>query len=1084
MTAIPAPLTEAGSACGEQSSSSSTGDGISSNMHKNNNNNNDNTATTAAASICWGQHLAPQDASYASRKLRRQGCLFFLRELFNMVRTSLQQNAKDDFYAMIVLMDVNLYDHLLHKTFFNYNASQMSPSPERHYRGNVQHHCHQQQDKSPIHHYDDSNLATSNTAHRTPVEVVNLLSLLGAILSDPCSPVDGKRQHSHCGMSCVTERGAALDILGSIAMHDASLVRSHCLEDVRNCGERPAKPKPMYPTSTTTENNSASSYLTFDRNTMEFDRNNSIEGNSSFGSRGGDSKNATEVLFECGSDDLLLSLLRLLAVEIDAGLLLQASEILRIILDTEMMGMENQQQQQQQNPNQNQNNNNNAQQQQQQGNNNGVMGNVAGGNMAQNNGINNALHPDENELQMAMLANEHGAPNTGQQQQQHNAAPHLQHHDPEPQPMQHQINPFLTLFYEYYVHWLVMPFQYTISYPCVIVPHDWKKKQLKNRQRMSHQYHSQKYSVSPENIPKRVAKIIVPPCAVRFSFSIELLCFCVRAHPHRMKFFVLRSRVLGSVLRILSPQSPPHANSHYKRGVLGNNTCTNKNGSVGNQQYTPQQQQPYINGSVARTRLRNSHHFNNSNNNNSIIHSSPFGNASNDRCLKLAALRFLRSVIHVRDEFYNRHIVQHNLFEPVFDAFRRNPVGDNLVSSSIIEMCDYIRTDNIRTLLDYIVTRFVLPNNNKNNHQQHSHHPHRTSSSPTSSPSNNDQQQQRSSKQHHRHRQRKYRQGSREHHHAVSVLEELAAPYVDTFSLLRQKYEENKRGLSGGMLGGGGGNRGGNYGLSSPHSFMIDDQDENDYHHGNRRYYNRNDNTSSVQQQQDSQQQQQNIGVNVEGGDGPSSHSAQHRLILNKKVLDDQRKFRERDDEDSYFNEDDDDDDDDDSYHQQQQIQRHSQQQHQQSGNIASPQQRPHSPPPSPPPQRIGIASPQASSPTGEDGNGGSNDRRQFLLDHVSVETSVLSQQLSLPLSPPSTPSPPGTINLREQQMSSNLLDTVTKPIDLSFTATAKTAVSSLNPILTVDGCAAMSIITSSSSPPPSPPSATATSTQSPLHSR
>ena len=61
-----------------------------------------------------------------------------------------------------------------------------------------------------------------------------------------------------------------------------------------------------------------------------------------------------------------------------------------------------------------------------------------------------------------------------------------------------------------------------------------------------------------------------------------------------------------------------------------------------------------------------------------------------DRCLKLAALRFLRAVLSVRDEFYNRHIVQHDLFKPVFDAFRDNPVGDNLVSSAIIDMCDFV----------------------------------------------------------------------------------------------------------------------------------------------------------------------------------------------------------------------------------------------------------------------------------------------------------------------------------------------------------------------------------------------------------
>ena len=48
--------------------------------------------------------------------------------------------------------------------------------------------------------------------------------------------------------------------------------------------------------------------------------------------------------------------------------------------------------------------------------------------------------------------------------------------------------------------------------------------------------------------------------------------------------------------------------------------------------------------------------------------------------------RLLRSVLSVKDEFYHRHIVQYNLFLPVFDLFRFISVGDNLVSSAILEV--------------------------------------------------------------------------------------------------------------------------------------------------------------------------------------------------------------------------------------------------------------------------------------------------------------------------------------------------------------------------------------------------------------
>ena len=59
----------------------------------------------------------------------------------------------------------------------------------------------------------------------------------------------------------------------------------------------------------------------------------------------------------------------------------------------------------------------------------------------------------------------------------------------------------------------------------------------------------------------------------------------------------------------------------------------------------------------------------------------------------------------VKDEFYHRHIIQHNLFAPVFAAFRTNPVGDNLVSSAIVEMCDFIHRENITSLISHIVTK-------------------------------------------------------------------------------------------------------------------------------------------------------------------------------------------------------------------------------------------------------------------------------------------------------------------------------------------------------------------------------------------
>ncbi|MCL4133164.1 UNVERIFIED_CONTAM: hypothetical protein GTU68_012344, partial [Idotea baltica] len=74
--------------------------------------------------------------------------------------------------------------------------------------------------------------------------------------------------------------------------------------------------------------------------------------------------------------------------------------------------------------------------------------------------------------------------------------------------------------------------------------------------------------------------------------------------------------------------------------------------------------------------------------------------------LVLSALRFMRKIIGLKDDFYNRHIVNSNLFAPVVDAFVRNNGRYNLLDSAIIEMFEYIRVEDIKTLYVNIVEKF------------------------------------------------------------------------------------------------------------------------------------------------------------------------------------------------------------------------------------------------------------------------------------------------------------------------------------------------------------------------------------------
>ncbi|XP_041066228.1 serine/threonine-protein phosphatase 4 regulatory subunit 3 isoform X1 [Carcharodon carcharias] len=74
--------------------------------------------------------------------------------------------------------------------------------------------------------------------------------------------------------------------------------------------------------------------------------------------------------------------------------------------------------------------------------------------------------------------------------------------------------------------------------------------------------------------------------------------------------------------------------------------------------------------------------------------------------LALCALRFMRRIIGLKDEFYNRYITKGNLFEPVINAFLDNGTRYNLLNSAIIELFEFIRVEDIKSLTTHIVDNF------------------------------------------------------------------------------------------------------------------------------------------------------------------------------------------------------------------------------------------------------------------------------------------------------------------------------------------------------------------------------------------
>lgn len=74
--------------------------------------------------------------------------------------------------------------------------------------------------------------------------------------------------------------------------------------------------------------------------------------------------------------------------------------------------------------------------------------------------------------------------------------------------------------------------------------------------------------------------------------------------------------------------------------------------------------------------------------------------------LALCALRFMRRIIGLKDEFYNRYIIKGNLFEPVINALLDNGTRYNLLNSAIIELFEFIRVEDIKSLTVHIVDHF------------------------------------------------------------------------------------------------------------------------------------------------------------------------------------------------------------------------------------------------------------------------------------------------------------------------------------------------------------------------------------------
>ncbi|KAH1096568.1 hypothetical protein J1N35_013489 [Gossypium stocksii] len=77
-----------------------------------------------------------------------------------------------------------------------------------------------------------------------------------------------------------------------------------------------------------------------------------------------------------------------------------------------------------------------------------------------------------------------------------------------------------------------------------------------------------------------------------------------------------------------------------------------------------------------------------------------------EKYLVVAAVRFIRTILSRRDEHLVNHFVKKNLLKPVIDAFVANGNRYNVLNSAVLELFEYIRKENVKLLVRYIVDSF------------------------------------------------------------------------------------------------------------------------------------------------------------------------------------------------------------------------------------------------------------------------------------------------------------------------------------------------------------------------------------------
>ncbi len=71
--------------------------------------------------------------------------------------------------------------------------------------------------------------------------------------------------------------------------------------------------------------------------------------------------------------------------------------------------------------------------------------------------------------------------------------------------------------------------------------------------------------------------------------------------------------------------------------------------------------------------------------------------------LKLTALKFFRNCISLQDQFYAGQVTSYNTFDLILDIVIETMPRDNLLNSACLELFEFIKRENIKTIIEYVV---------------------------------------------------------------------------------------------------------------------------------------------------------------------------------------------------------------------------------------------------------------------------------------------------------------------------------------------------------------------------------------------